>query len=294
MKGAFCAEGLAIGCGEFVHKTRESIIISHFLDLFHQVLQLELFSGLGVTGGRVGAEPGLMVVLEVPEGEFGVLEVVGFEVGNDFEETMAIGIAAGLFEKGEEGAVAELGVSGGGGDGPMAGLLIQFGVPGVETADEFRRTLEIAHVLDEGVVVFYVLLSRFGNRVLDEREEVSNSFQADAAEDGALGDGTGEPLERLRELLGDEGGSGGEDDLVALFAREILPIGNFAGDVTFKDVPGFGEEEAALVELGFDEWQEFLEVRIGAPEIFDLGIAETVDFRAGKDFFRGGFSDFET
>ena len=75
----------------------------------------------------MGAEPGLVIVLEMPEGEFGVLVIVGFEVGHDFEEAMAVRIAAGFFEESEEGAVAEMGIRGGGGDGVVAGFAVELG-----------------------------------------------------------------------------------------------------------------------------------------------------------------------
>ena len=96
----------------------------------------------------MGAEPCLVIILKVPEREFGILEVVGFEVRDNLEEAVAIGIAARLFEEGKEGAVAELRVCGGSSDSPMAGLLVELGVPSVEAADEFSGALEVAHVLD--------------------------------------------------------------------------------------------------------------------------------------------------
>jgi hypothetical protein len=129
--------------------------------------------------------------------------------------------------------------------------------------------------------------------ISDEGEEVSDFLEANAAEDGALGDRAGEPLERLGELFGDEGGAGGEDDLVALFGLECFPIGDLAGDIAFEDVPDFGEKEAAFVQLGFDHREQFAEVRVSLPDVFDLGIAEAKDFGTREDFVGGGLGDFE-
>ena len=65
----------------------------------------ERFQADGFEGGT---EPGVVVVLEMPEGEFCVLEIVGFQITYHFEETVAVGIAAGFLEEGEEGVIAQL------------------------------------------------------------------------------------------------------------------------------------------------------------------------------------------
>ena len=109
----------------------------------------------------------------------------------------------------------------------MACFAIEFGIPGIEAVNEFGRAFEVTHVLDECVETFDVGLCGLGNRIADEGEEIDDALEADAAEDGAAGDGGSEPLERLGELLGNESGAGLEDDLVTLLVIECFPVGDF-------------------------------------------------------------------
>ena len=72
----------------------------------------------------------------------------------------------------------------------------------------------------------------------------------------------------------------------------MFPSRGLCSDIGFEDVPGFGKKEAAFLELSFDHGQKVFEMRIGAPKIADLRVAEFVDLGFGEDFFGGGFGDF--
>ena len=78
-----------------------------------------------------------------------------------------------------------------------------------------------------------------------------------------------------------------------LFGRHRIPVFVFGCEVAFEHLPEVGEEEALFFELGFDEWEQGLEVRVGFPEVVDLGVPEAVDRGVGQNFECGIRSDFE-
>src|SRR5206468_12202606 len=120
-------------------------------------------------------------------------------------------------------------------------------------------------------------------RFRDQAHEISDVLEPHAPQHGGLSDGTSQPLEWRGELFQNEGRSRGEDDLVPLFGRQRLPVGNFGGDISLQKVPQFGKQKASFFQLRFQQRQYLPQMGIGAPKVPHLRIPKSKYRRIGQN-----------
>src|SRR5262245_38373952 len=103
---------------------------------------------------------------------------------------MSVRIPMRFLHEGEQSVITQVRVGDRCRDSPVPGLAIKPSIPGVQPVDELGGSLQVAHVLNERVVLVDVLASRLGSGALNQREQFVYALEADAAQYRALSDGT--------------------------------------------------------------------------------------------------------